>query len=359
MARSFVLFVCLTVGLIATGCQSQKKPSAKADPAYELQQSQVQPVPTPIPSSASDKPIVITELSPNDAAALSDGMMDDTPKPTTKPTTTPQQPQVVVIEPDITNTTPMATPQPMVTSTVQVPKGSSYTALAKSVQSAHGAWRWTNSRCVQADIQIAFGGQVRITGTLLTDRSAGKVRLTFNNGTVLVYDGQKVWMSPPNANVAKPRFDALTWAYFLAAPFKLADPGTHLQNMGMQPFYADRQLPAAKLTFGQGVGDTPDDWYIVYVDPQTRWLRGMAYIVTYGREVDEAEKNPHAITYDNYVNLAGVILPRTWTFWNWSKDQGVTGQPIGSATLSNMQMVYPAANSFTQPDNSVLCEAPR
>ena len=358
MTRCFLLIVCLTLGLVATGCQSQNKPTPKADPAYELQQAQAQAISTPIPSSANDKPIIITELSPNDAAALSDGMIDDTPKPVVKPTVKSTQPQVITIEPDVSNTTPMATPQPQISQSVQVSKGPSYTAMGKSVQRAHGSWRWTNSRCVQTHIQINFGGKVHLTGKLLTDRMAGKVRLTLNDGTVLVYDGQHVWMSPPNGPVAKPRFDALTWAYFLAAPFKLNDAGTHLQSLGTLPFIGDRSLPAAKLTFAPGVGDTPDDWYVIYVDPKTRWLRGMAYIVTYGKKVAEAEQNPHVITYDNYVNLAGVILPRTWTFWNWSQEQGAYGQPIVLATLSNMQMVYPADNSFTQPANSVLCEAP-
>lgn len=361
MTRFTLCLILLGLGLLTIACQTHK-PATKADPAYDLQQAQAReytPVQTPIPSSASDQPIVITELSANDAASLSDGMMDETPK-TKAPVTQPVKPQNVIVEPDQSNTMPMAqTVQPQTTSIVTVNKGPSYTALARSVQSAQGMWKWTKSRCVQTDIQISFGGKVVLNGTMLTDRAAGKVRLTYADGTVIVYDGQQVWMSPANAPISKPRFDALTWAYFLTAPFKLNDAGTHLQSLGNLPLVQGRNMAAAKLTFNPGVGDSPDDWYIVYVDPQSRWLRGMAYIVTYGKSVTEAEKNPHAITYDNYVNLAGVILPRTWTFWNWSQDQGIIGQPLGSATLSNLQMVYPATNSFTQPEGAVLCEAPR
>ncbi|HAI10440.1 MAG TPA: hypothetical protein DCM28_01965 [Phycisphaerales bacterium] len=358
MARYILLIVCLSLGLFATGCQN--KPTANPDPAYELQQSQAQPIATPIPTSTGDQPIVITELSPNDAAALSDGMLDDNPTNAVTVQPKPTKPQVVVIEPDVSHTTPMTSvAQPQIDGSVRAAKGPSDTVMAKRVAQAHGGWHWTRSRSLQTDIKLSFGGKVRLTGTLLTDRAGGKVRLTLTDGTVLVYDGNQVWMSPPDANVARPRFDALTWSYFLVAPFKLNDAGSHLQNLGTLPFMGDRQLAAGKLTFGQGVGDTPDDWYVIYVDPQTRWLRGMAYIVTYGKDVSTAESNPHAITYDNYVKLAGVILPRTWTFWNWSLDKGVIGQPIGSATLSNMQMVYPAANSFIKPENSVLCEAPQ
>lgn len=358
MTRCLSLFACIALGLLTVGCQSQNQSAPKSDPAYELQQSQAYPVPTPIPSSASDEPIVITELPPNEAASLSDGMINDTPaQPLTPPT---PKPQIVVEEPDVTNTTPMMQQaQPQMTETVTVDKGPSYTALARAVYTAHGGWRWGSKHCIQADIQLTFGGKVRLVAKLLTDKAAGKVRLTLNNGTVLVYDGTNVWMSPANAPVDSPRFDALTWSYFLAAPFKLGDKGTHLKNLGPQPFIAGQSLPAAKLTFNAGVGDSPDDWYIAYVDPNSRWLRGMAYIVTYGKSVEKAEQNPHAITYDNYVRVNGVYLPRTWNFWNWSQEQGITGNPIGSALLSNIQMVQPAANSFTQPEGGVLCTMPQ
>jgi hypothetical protein len=366
MARWAPRIVCIGLCLFTLGCQTTQK-AVKSDPAYDLQQAQAQsqPVQTPIPSSASDQPIVITELSANDAAALSDGMLNETPTPAkpqaqTNPTPKPAQPVVVVEEPQNTNTTPFSQQSPMLQSQPEaVSKGPSYTALARNVQKAHGMWRWTDSRCVQTDIQIAFGGKVRLQGTLLTDRNAGRIRLALNNGTVLIYDGKNVWMSPANAPINQPRFDALTWAYFLTVPFKLNDQGTHLANLGPLPLINGQNLPAAKLTFGPNVGDSPDDWYVCYVDPQTHWLRGMAYIVTYGKSVDEAEKAPHAITYDNYINVAGVILPRTWTFWNWTQDQGITGQPIGRAILSNMQMVYPAANSFIKSDDAALCNAPQ
>lgn len=360
MTRWVICFVLCT-GLFVVGCQNQPK-APKSDPAYELQQSQAQshPIVTPIPSSTRDKPIVITELPPNDATALSDGMMDGDANDAKHAVTAKPKPQIVVEEPDRANTTPMtARPVTSLPQTRPQAMGPSDKSFGLNIAKAHNSWRWGSNRCIQTDIQLMFNGKVRLQGKLLTDRQAGHVRLSLSNGAVLVYDGKDVWMSPPNAPVTKPRFDALTWAYFLTAPFKFNDPGTHLQNMGALPLFGNATYSAGKLTFSDNVGDSPDDWYIAYVDPRTRWLRGMAYIVTYGKSVAQAEKTPHAITYDNYVNVAGVILPRTWTFWNWSQDKGVTGSPIGHAILNNLRMVYPAANSFTKPADAVLCEAPQ
>lgn len=360
MMRFATYIICIAFVTLNLGCQNQKA-QQPVDPAAELQQSHVQPVQTPIPSSVSGQPIVITELSPREAVSLSDGMLIQTP-PKTKSVTV--KPAIVVVEPDYQNTTPIA--QPVVSEQIQqtnptqhaVKQTPSYKSFGKQIARAHGIWKWNTYRCIQTDIQITFGGQSILQGTLLTDRHAGKVRIVLTDGTVLVFDGKDVWMSPINAPVKKPRFDALTWAYFLAAPFKLNDQGSHLKNMGKMQM-GSKQLPAAQLTFDSGIGDSPDDWYILYMDPKTKWLRAMAYIVTYGNSVQKAEKSPHAITFDNYANVSGVILPRAWSFWNWNAKQGITGKPIGKATLSNLQMVYPATNSFKAPQNAVLCDAPK
>ena len=70
---------CFVVLTLSLGCQNQKS-HQHTDPAAELQQAQVQPVQTPIPSSAGNGPIVIHELSQKDAAGLSDGMLQQSPQ---------------------------------------------------------------------------------------------------------------------------------------------------------------------------------------------------------------------------------------------------------------------------------------
>ena len=134
---------------------------------------------------------------------------------------------------------------------------------------------------------------------------------------------------------------------------KLRDPGSNLSILGNRLLGA-RQHVAAKLTFHQGVGDTPDDWYIVYADPQTGYLMSMAYIVTFGKDLAEAEKEPHAITYDGFDNVDGVVISTRWNFWNWSPAEGIHGMPIGDAALSNVRFVEPGERTFARPANARL-----
>ena len=87
-------------------------------------------------------------------------------------------------------------------------------------------------------------------------------------------------------------------------PFKLDDAGTTLRPMDEAALDArdDAAMRRAKLTFGTGVGDSPDDWYILYLNDDDT-LAAAAYTVTYGKTVAEAEADPHAIVYNNVVDV--------------------------------------------------------
>jgi hypothetical protein len=229
--------------------------------------------------------------------------------------------------------------------------------FAGPIEKTHGIDAWRAKSAVSTEITVVFGGNKAIDGTLLMDSSGGYVRMELAGGAVLGYDSGDAWVAPAGAEVPGARFHVLTWAYFLAAPMKLRDPGTRLEDLGKRTFRDGRELPAARLTFADGVGDTPDDWYVLYRDDGGR-LAGMAYIVTFGKSVEEAEKEPHAVTYDDFREVDGVLIPHRWQFWIWSEAGGIAGDPIGEATLRNVRFVEPAANAFTRPEDARSAEMP-
>jgi hypothetical protein len=102
-------------------------------------------------------------------------------------------------------------------------------------------------------------------------------------------------VAPASAKLERARFHLLTWPYFAALPMKLADPGAHLQLLGERSLRG-KVYQAVRLTFDPGVGDTPEDWYVLYRDPSSGRLAAAAYIVTYGKSATAASKEPHAIT---------------------------------------------------------------
>lgn len=221
-------------------------------------------------------------------------------------------------------------------------------AFAGPIEAAQGAAAWRAAEAVSAEVTVTFGGQTVVDGRFLFTPDVGRSRLELADGTVAVFDGDSAWVSPLSAELPQARFHLLTWPYFLAAPFKLRDPGSHLEDLGTRPLDGVDH-PAARLTFDPGVGDSPDDWYVVYRDPATDRLAGLAYVVTYGRSREQAEAEPHAITYHDFETVGGATVPTTWRLWAWSEEEGVHGEPIGEVTVRDVQLVTPPAGAFERP----------
>lgn len=225
------------------------------------------------------------------------------------------------------------------------------TQFAQPIEKIHGLDQWQEQNVLQTDIVVQFGGNDVIDGTMWMATKSAQSRLELADGTVAVFDGERAWVAPPEMEFPRARFHLLTWPYFLAAPFKLRDPGTLLQPMPDMKVLGEEH-EVAQLTFDEGTGDTPDDWYLVYKDEDTDHLRALAYIVTYGTPKMEAEEEPHAVLYEDLVRQNGVTIPTEWTFYNWSPERGFHGDPIGKVFLENLRFVTPEPGAFDRPENA-------
>ncbi len=245
-------------------------------------------------------------------------------------------------------TKPTSRPAAKPTTQPAEPRSQLAIAFAARIARAHGKKTWDEKQAVKADILLEFGGNEMLNGTLIYDMHTSCARIELEDGTTLVFDGERAWVSPAEAQVPMARFHLLTWSYFLGAPFKLSDPGSHLESSGTFPL-EDKLVTTRKLTFDEGVGDASDDWYIIYPDLATNRLAPMAYIVSYGKSVEAAEEEPHAIVYHDYETIDGVTLSTRWMFHHWSAEEGPHGQPIGEVHVSNVTFVDVDERTFAKP----------
>jgi hypothetical protein len=245
------------------------------------------------------------------------------------------------------------TSAPMATDSTEVDAA---TAVAMAIEEAQGMEAWSAHAGVMADITVAFHGNTRVDGRLIMRPDMSRIRIEGRDGSVMVWDGETAWLSPSDADPSGVRFNILTWPYFMAAPFKLRDPGSHLEDMGAMPAHGSEHR-AVKLTFDEGVGDAPDDWYIVYEDPETGLVCGMAYIVTF-HSGGEGDHNPHAIVYKDQENEDGALIATKWEFMAWSEEEGPHGDPVGEAHLSHVRFVEPPDSAFERPEDSVEVPMP-
>lgn len=220
------------------------------------------------------------------------------------------------------------------------------------IEKAHSKAEFLSREAVQFDIILEFGGTERLNGTMTLATNSSKGLIEYKDGRELYYDQDIVYVDSTTENTASARFAAYTWSYFFLFPYKLTDPGTHWSDE-VAVTLNDEVYNSQKLTFDEGVGDAPDDWYITYSDSKTNLMKVAAYIVTAGGStVEEAEVDPHAISYHDYKDIDGVALAHSWKFWEWREDSGLTRQ-LGKADLSNFQFLNYEEIDLSPPNDFI------
>ncbi|HEA29265.1 MAG TPA: hypothetical protein ENH91_04615 [Leeuwenhoekiella sp.] len=227
-------------------------------------------------------------------------------------------------------------------------------AFVQNIQSAHHKKEFLEHPAVAFDLDLNFNGKDRFDARITMLTNSSKTHMDKPDGSSLVFTGDKAYLSPATATDANAHFNMFTWPYFFALPYKLSDSGAKLETTGQKELEG-KAHETYKLTFDAGTGDTPDDWYIIYLN-EDRTIHAAAYIVTFGKGRAKAEKDPHCIVYGDYSKVQGVPIATSWKFYNWSEAKGLQGEPIGEASLTNMNFTNPGRNLFEQPESSTLIE---
>ena len=219
--------------------------------------------------------------------------------------------------------------------------------FVEQVQKAHNVSRVYAGDALTCDLELTLNGKPT-TVTLTTKTNSSKMRLQYADGKTVVYDGKKIWLNGGDAtDYRQARFDIFTWQYFFMATFKMDDAGTNWQLL-TDKILDNNDYARAKLTFKQGTGDTPSDWFIMHRNKATDFLAAMAYIVTFGKSVSEAEKRPNGITYNDFITVEGVQFATTWTFGKWSEQRGFY-ENKGGAKVKNIRFIKSSAETFAPP----------
>lgn len=228
-------------------------------------------------------------------------------------------------------------------------------SMIQEIEIAHNKTKYEAKEVIQFDLNLIFGGKTRFNGRLSMTPNGGLVRLEDSTKT-MIWDGENAYLFPDTIAYEKTRFDVLTWSYFFAAPYKLNDPGAKHEYLASK-MLNDQAFSALKLSFESGVGDSPDDWYVVYQDQESKLLAALAYIVTYGKSKEAAESDPHAITYEAYTEVDGIPFATQWNFWTWN-EKGELNKLLGEAQISNIQFIKKAEGMFQPPAQSRKVEKP-
>ena len=162
------------------------------------------------------------------------------------------------------------------------------------------------------------------------------------------WDGQVAWQTY-DAEAIKPRFWALTPYYFVGIPFVLADEGVILERAGEQTFEGQR-YDLVKASFAEGTGDAPDDYYIVYLEPQSRRVAGVRYIVSYPGFFPEGGHSPEKLMkYDGAQTVGGIVFAETFRTFKWDPQTEQVGELVTNSEMSKVSFEPDTPSSFFAP----------
>jgi predicted small secreted protein len=223
---------------------------------------------------------------------------------------------------------------------------SHHTESVTKIFEAHGSFeKWSSMK----SLSYTKGEESNVTN--LIDR---KIRLESPTQTI-GFDGENVWISPDSLDASRARFYHNLYFYFYAMPFVVGDPGVFYEDVEAKEIKG-KMYNGVKVSYDNGVGDSPKDNYILWVDPETNLMEWLMYTVTF--RSGEASENYSLIRYSDWGVFNGLTLP-TKLEW-YAYEDGAVGESRNEAVFENIELSTQAMADtlFSAPENSILAPAP-
>lgn len=211
----------------------------------------------------------------------------------------------------------------------------------RSIEAHGGLERWFENGPVYFRFDYRpLEGKVRDTYQLVdTWSSRARHQLADRPDVEFGWDGEVAWKKPAEAETGmNERFWALTPYYFMAMPFVLADPGVELESLG-QATMPEGTFDVVRASYGQGVGDSPDDYYVVYFDAQTGIVGGLRYVVSYPGFFPDGGHSPEKLMmYEGSQSAGGITLANSYSTYAWDAEAHAAGKPARGDKVTDVDL---------------------
>lgn len=199
--------------------------------------------------------------------------------------------------------------------------------IVKKMIVAHGGLkRWKSAPTVSFEDRLLVpGAPSPLISRVTVEQGRRRAYLDYpDSGMRLGWDGERAW----SENWTHPypaRFMALLNYYFANLPWLTMDSGVRLGEPGTARLWDDpTEYVTIRMTFEEGVGDTPDDYYVLYIHPTTDQLSAAEYVVTSTAILPEGVKAspPNVVVYEEHEKVGGLTVPTRYTIYS-KKDHSV------------------------------------
>jgi hypothetical protein len=191
-----------------------------------------------------------------------------------------------------------------------------YPENLKNVFNAHGGLdAWKTMKSLAFTMDKPNGKEVTLTN--LNSREA----LIESPDATIGFDGKKAWVLNKTGGEYKgydPKYYYNLMFYFYAMPFILSDDG--INYAAAEPLvFEGVTYPGIQVTYNAGVGETPEDRYVLYYNPTTYKMEWLGYTVSFVPGIDKKEL--HFRKYGDWQEVNGLQLPKTITGYGFKNDK--------------------------------------
>lgn len=221
--------------------------------------------------------------------------------------------------------------------------------LAK-VFDAHGGFEnWQKMKSLSFSMKRPNG--IEVITTDLQSRS----ELIDHPQFMIGYNGETLWVlnkseEPYEGNA---RFYKGLMFYFYAMPFVLGDSGVNYSEAEPLEFEVE-SYPGIRISYDIGVGESPDDEYILYFNRETYQMEWLAYTVTFGKEGKSDDF--HFIRYKYWQNINGLKLPVSVSWYTY--EDHVPQELRNSIIFDEVSLTEerPDSGMFNPPDGALVVD---
>lgn len=172
------------------------------------------------------------------------------------------------------------------------------------------------------------------------------------------WTGEKAWnkVKDSTAFPFDMRFWALTPYYFLGQPFILDGEGVQLEKLEDKT-HKNVTYNAIKVTFAEGTGDAPDDYYVLYFGKENHKLGVIRYIVSYPKYFPKGKHLPEKLMELQGTTIVDGIEFSTGYHTHWLTEDEQAGEHITTITVSDIKYVgMTEKNYFDMPEGALVIE---
>jgi len=219
--------------------------------------------------------------------------------------------------------------------------------IVRDMIAAHGGMdAWRAAPTVSFEDEFVVPGGPSSVSRVVVEQGRRRAYMEYPaTRATAAWNGDSAW-SMSWSSPFPPRFMLLLNYYFLNLPWLTMDPGVRLVEQGTGRLVGDStEYATVLMTFAPGTGDTPNDYYRLHIDRDTKRLKGYEYVATYRallpKGVPSSPEN--VLIFDSYATVSGLVVPTRYTIY------GPKQELVGTCTIRNWAFDRPFDESRLGP----------